>query len=368
MKKGIFLQGLFLLLSMVKVNAQYTLTYADIPHPGDSFIVSVDRSHSVNIGTSSPSAQTWDFSALVQDSIKFSTYGITSRLPFASDFPSSNLYTYGPGFIYAGPGSSGPAANAFGYLMMVSGDTGMYILGYRNNYDGRGEKNVYHDKPEILVKAPCTYNSPTISTYSKWQVAFNAISANYDTIYISNIEKHVDCDAFGDITIPTSRHFSNVLRIHEFGIISDTIRITYGGMTVYNYPFRKDTFNYYHYYAPLQRHPVATAYTRPDGSLILVEYLKYSILEGIETEQSVNQNIQVYPNPVKDNYSITLLKEMSGSSDLKIFDSFGRMIKQESIPGYTRTYEMNSSSLKSGLYFIVLENCAKIFRTSFVVE
>lgn len=359
---------MILCLCLVKVQAQYTLTYADIPHPGDSFIVSVDRSHSVNIGTSGPTAQSWDFSNLVQDSIKFSTYGISSRLPFASDFPLSNLYSYGPGFIYAGPGSSGPAASAFGYLMMVSGDTGMYVLGYRSNYDGRGEKDVYHDKPEILVKTPCTYNTPTTSTFSEWQVAFNVISANYDTVYISHIEKHVSCDAFGDITIPTARHFSNVLRVHEFGVISDTIRITYGGMTVYNYSFRKDTFNYYHYYAPLQRHPVATAYTRPNGSLILVEYLKFSVLEGIENGKSENQGIRIYPNPVNDHFTVSLPGNLTEPSVLKIFDSFGRIIRSTTIPANTATYNMNSIGLQAGVYFVVLENKGEIFTTGFISD
>ena len=174
---------------------------------------------------------------------------MTSNLSFAGEFPYSNLYSYGPGFIYAGPGSSGPASSAFGYLMSVSNDTGMYIYGYRCNYDGQGEKNVYHDRPEVLVKTPVTFNSPTTVTNSRWEVAFNqSIIDLYDTAYISHIHKEVTCDAYGEISLPAGRYFSNVLRIHEYGTITDTIRIIYHGIPVYNYRFKKDTFNYYHFY------------------------------------------------------------------------------------------------------------------------
>lgn len=339
------------LLFPARMFSQYTLTYSDIPHPGDSFIIAVDNSHYVDIGTAGTGPQTWNFSSLVQDSLKFSFYGITSNLSFAGEFPYSNIYSWGPGFIYAGPGSSGPAANAFGYLMSSSTDTGMYIYGYRCNYDGRGEKNVYHDRPEILVKTPVTFNSPTAVSNSRWEVPFNLITGNYDTTYISHIHKEVTCDAYGEIYLPSGQYFDNVLRIHEFGTITDTIRIIWNGITVYNYRFKKDTFNYYHFYAPLKRHPVATAYTRNDGQLIRMEYLWISML-GTENREPESKQMNIYPNPADEMTTIDFCAPLAEAAEIKIYNAFGRVVLSKQIsPGRDKII-IQTANFDPGIYYI----------------
>lgn len=353
MRKLILIILFAVLFIPLRCFSQHTLTYADIPHPGDSFIVAVDNSHIVDIGVAGTGPQTWDFSSLVQDSIKFSFYGITSNLSFAGEFPYSNLYSWGPGFIYAGPGSSGPAASAFGYLMSSSTDTGMYIYGYRCNYDGRGEKNVYHDRPEVLVKTPVTFNSPATETNSRWEVPFNLITGNYDTTYISHIHKEVACDAYGEIYLPSGHYFSNVLRIHEYGTITDTIRIIYMGIPFYNYRFKKDTFNFYHFYAPLQRHPVATAYTRTDGSLIRMEYLWISML-GVDAGVPESELIKVYPNPADEMTTITLPTSLTKAAEIRISDAIGRVVISKQIPWGQDKIIIQTSNLDPGIYYITI--------------
>ena len=88
--------------------AQITILQDDLPQPGDTFMLYVDKTPTVSLGNASSSSQVWNYSTLGNDSTKYAPYGITANLPFASSFPTSNTYTYGPAILYGGPGSPSP--------------------------------------------------------------------------------------------------------------------------------------------------------------------------------------------------------------------------------------------------------------------
>src|SRR5580658_9678476 len=96
--------GTFFMLTFgAALNAQITVTQADMPEKGHVYVMNVDTSGSFSPLNASPSAETWNFSTLTStqtNSYQFMNPAIT---PFVSAFPNSDLadsLIYGNGCTY----------------------------------------------------------------------------------------------------------------------------------------------------------------------------------------------------------------------------------------------------------------------------
>lgn len=290
-----FLLALFL-MPILSGMAQVTINQQDLPQPGDTFMLYVDKTPVVTLGTASPTQQNWNWAALGNDSTKYATYGFTSSLSFASSFPGSNSYTYGPAVLYGGPGSPSPGAGV-GYTMWAVNSTGMWVIGYRSNYDGTGEKNILTNPNELLMPVPCIYGLNQTDN-STWEVNINYIQTDYDTLYRSRTGKTFTCDAWGSMTTPLGS-FSGVLRVKEFSVKIDSVFIKSGPVTLYSMEWSRDTSFKYYFWSPQQRHPVATAYCTNSGVLSRVEYVSWAQQSAPNTSRDILQ-ILISPNPADE--------------------------------------------------------------------
>ena len=352
-----------LILFWFSANSQITIYQQDLPQPGDTFMLYVDKTPSVSLGNASASAQNWDYSSLGNDSTKYAPYGITANLPFASSFPNSNSYTYGPAVLYGGPGAPSPGAG-FGYTMWSITPTGMWVEGYRSNYDGQGEKNIVPNPKEMLMPVPCTYGHNQYYD-SKWEVNIAYVPANYDTLYRSRTHKNIQCDAWGSMTTPLGV-FNDVIRIHEFSVTTDSIFVIFGGVTYYSTIFKKDTINKYLFWSPEQRHPVAIAYCTNAGLLQRIEYVSWANVSVPIVEK--NNSMSVYPNPATENITILLPDEFKNqTSVIRIFDLSGKLVLLEKLSGNFISLPINT--LNEGIYYVENETGnGKIFRSEFTVK
>ncbi len=344
--------------------AQITIYQQDLPQPGDTFKLYVDKTPTVSLGNASASSQIWNFLALGNDSTKWAPYGITANLPFAASFPASNSYTYGPAMLYGGPGAPSPGAGV-GYTMWAVNSTGMWVVGHRSNYDGHGDKNIFINPLEMLMPVPCTY--PFNQTYdSKWEVTIGYVPTNFDTLYRSRTHKTITCDAWGSMTTPLGS-FSNVIRVHEYSVTTDSAFAFIGSTTYYSMLFKKDTSNKYLFWAPNERHPVAIAYCSNSGVLQRIEYVSWAHLNVPEIANS-EFSVSLFPNPVSDYITIKVSENLKNKNyALRIFDVSGKELYNQICKSDENTISVKG--FDKGLYFVeILTEQVTIIKSNFIVN
>jgi hypothetical protein len=88
---------------------------------------------------------------------------------------------------------------------------------------------------------------------------------------------------------------------------------------------------------------------------------------------SNDENLFIYPNPVKDKIKIKLKDEFINSIEFKIFNSYGQVIITKSATDLQlttndfRLLEVDVSSISSGVYFAVINENGKVNSIPFLV-
>lgn len=86
---------------------------------------------------------------------------------------------------------------------------------------------------------------------------------------------------------------------------------------------------------------------------------------GIETNQSNNENVKIFPNPISDQLNIEL--EESINVDINITNSLGKIIYTEQLNNHSNS--INTSGLSNGVYFItILDKQGKILSSKKIVK
>lgn len=332
------------------VSAQITVTSVALPQPGDTFVMRYDINPSINIGTPWTADQTWDFSMLENDSLKYATYGFTSSLPFAAEYPQSNLYTWGPSVMYGGPGTPLPGTG-WGWMLFRTDVNGMDVIGYRQG-DAPNVLAALQTPPLKLMKTPCAYDTVFNQT-SQWSIEFNAVPTNADTLYVSSVSKTLECDAWGTLSTPIEQNVE-VLRIHEYQVSVDSVFGKMNGIVVYKMELRRDTANNYLFYSTTKRHPIASVWCRPNGDIYAAEYLFYSDLYNNITENTNNQNSIIYPNPAINQFKID--SHFSNNAMIEVINIQGKIVFSGNIP---QDGILNCESWDSGIYFLLIRDSNK---------
>lgn len=294
MKKICF--ALFILVyNLALLNAQVTIQQSSLPAPGDTFAYIVDQNPSIAFNYTQANA-IWNFTMLQNDSVKYASYGISSQLPFISNFPGSNLYTYGPGILYGGLGGAAPYYNNFGHMLFSSNNNGFYTVGFRSDF-GFGMTNVQVQPNELLMKVPFSYQDSTYQE-SSWEIIYNTIPTDYDTIYKRFNFKTLVAKGYGTLITPYGT-FNQCLAVEEYLRFYDTIYIKYGTMTLYKMLAQADTMLTVHVWSENKINALLTAYYNPHTMVCSsIEYMNYEDLNHVSPIILSNQS-HIYPNPVK---------------------------------------------------------------------
>ena len=80
-----------------------------------------------------------------------------------------------------------------------------------------------------------------------------------------------------------------------------------------------------------------------------------------------NSKLSIYPNPSQSNINLKVVNKSSINvlNNLKIFDSFGRLVK--SIDGFNIEQDLNIENLSNGVYFLICNYDGKLLNSTFNV-
>lgn len=330
--------------------AQITIEETDLMMPGDTFLIHVDLSPEVIIDIANTGSDlSWDFTGLNNDESNYACYAPNDELEFQGEFPLSEFHTYGPGYIYAGPGGGSPLDN-WGYMMFYTDASGLFVEGFYSDY-GMGYRSTFNTPAELLMFTPADFNDiESNDTY--WEVIVNENAIDYDTLYRRDVDKTLEADAWGSIM--TDYGNFDVLRIHETGISVDSLFAYMGAITYFSTEVARDTINKYYFWAKEVKHPVITVHCDYYDNIERIDFLMGAIYSGNQIPKFDNH--QLYPNPCKD---FVILNNYKGK--VEIYNSLGQIVKSiEDIPSI---YKLSMHDLHTGVYYLKEESsaCTRLF-------
>jgi len=337
---------------------------SDMPYDGFTAILSVDTITTVTIGSSGAS-QSWDYSNLTYQYQKYSEYHLTSSTPYASTFPSSNLYTYGPGYMYGSLFGSAPVGSTNnGYVFWKSDNTGFWDVGWRPDGGTFAGVNVQVNTPELLVASPATYGS-IFNNESRWELPMNNNASDPDTFYVRTANKIITADACGSLTTPYDL-YPNVLREHEYVIHVDSIYYKSGSTTILAYEYLRDTMNNYMYIANGVGYPVCTVHADKNDAVLDVEYYA-GPYTSIHNYSNAENSLLLYPNPSGGKIFIEIPEfDKNSFSNIFIYNSFGSLIWQKNTPDKNVSADLSGNS--KGIYIVKVYNGNHMLTKKIILE
>ncbi|CAN5185643.1 hypothetical protein BH09BAC5_BH09BAC5_23540 [soil metagenome] len=353
MKKIFTLSAVIIFISTT-LFSQITITLADLPQAGNTYITATDTTPSINNGVPSASSQVWDFSSLTMDYPSVPTYGLTSWTPYASAFPASNIYTYGPSAMYSSLSGGAPVSSQGmnkGYMFWKTDINGFWIIGFRADSGSYANTNVTDAPSELLIGTPATYGTP-FSNNSRWVFPMNLIPTDVDTYYVSTTVKTLTSDAWGSLTTPTGV-FPNVLRIHEHLVKVDSVYAQIGTTVILSQEFSRDTLNNYLYMANGIGYPLSIVHADVNDLIYSVEYYTGTFM-GVN-EINNNAALNLYPNPCSDNLEVSYSGK--GNIAIEIIDVTGRIVlSKEVVHAENQKIFCDVSSIDKGIYILKIMN------------
>ncbi len=346
-----------LALAGFSATAQITITETDLPQAGNTYLVYTDTTPSIALGTPSATAQSWNFTSLSPDYPSVPTYGYTSWTPYASAYPASNIYTYGPAALYsslAGGAPVGSQGMSKGYMFWRTDYSGFHIIGFRADSGSYSQVNVQDNPSELLIGTPATYGTAFNNT-GAWTFPMNINPADYDTFYTSRTVKTLTSDAWGDLTTP-SGYYPAVLRIHEHYVKTDSVYVRFNNILVYSMEVLRDTANNYIYMANGLHYPVSIVHADAADSVSSVEYYS-GVFTSVAQESPRTMSAEVYPNPLTDRCIIGLPGNFAGNGtvQLVVSDLAGRVVRNENHAANS-FIEFEAGELPAGIYTYVIIN------------
>lgn len=338
---------LILLGLLLGINSfsQITIQQADLMQPGDTFLIHVDLNPAITVDLTPGANLTWDFTSLQNDESNFACYAPSDDLEFIGEFPLSEFYTYGPGFIYAGPGGGAPLDN-WGYMMFYTNTNGLFVEGFYSDY-GMGYRSTMNTPAELLMFTPANYLDEEIND-SYWEVIVNENIMDYDTLYRRDVDKELVADAWGTLTTDYGTY--EVLRIHETGISVDSVFGYVGSTTFFTMEVARDTINNYYFWAKELRNPLMTLHCDFDGNIERIDYMMGAIYA--ERNLSQAENFTIFPNPANEFFIID-----NAIGEIQIISIDGKIVKKFVSDGIQEI--VSTDFFDPGVYFVVLNRETK---------
>tara|TARA_B100001939_G_scaffold306428_1_gene285954 strand:- start:276 stop:1379 length:1104 start_codon:yes stop_codon:yes gene_type:complete len=367
MKKLILLLYL-ILISVISIKAQITITGTNMLNIGDVINQSEDLNTNINIG-SSGQGQSWDFSQLSSDDNWNINVIDPISSPFNSNYPSADVCIMDNGeFIYANKNSSG-----------------IYLL-------GSGDSILQN--PLLIVPLPLTFGASFID--GPYSVLDSSIYGNLnlllpiwfgtsldsiallvtggqahipDTLkFQSIVEQDFLVDADGNITLPMGTYDCVRVRQEMTTNTSGSIYFidTLTGLNSgwYQIPgVSTDNEIMYRWFSNDQNtnfslvEVAVDANGNQNGSVIFLDNSP-TLLTNILPDGLFN----IYPIPANDNIVVSSkLKDIS----LKVYDVSGKQIKSIN---FDNTLELDLSNYKSGTYLLQLQTREGFYYKNIILE
>lgn len=347
--KKLLLSALTFCLSAHFGYSQITFTSADLQESGKTYITKTDTLTSVNLGTASASAQNWDFSTLLMHYMSGPSFDLTSNTPYTTDYPNSNLFTYGPAIMFGGFFGGAPVSEQGmdnGYMFWRKDATGFWTEGFMPDEGPYAGKKVWTVPQEMILGTPATLGT-SYPNFSQWTLTYDDVPTDYDTVYVSTVNKTQDCDAWGTLTTPTNT-YSDVLRIHEYGVKVDSAKSFMNGNLLLSLEISRDTFNNYIFVTNGIHYPLALVKADKNNVIRSIEYYFMQGFLGTETLIE-SASVNIYPNPSEGILTIDVASIIEDQSEIVLTDSYGKVVKTHAL--IQSQTQLDCTMLRSGVYF-----------------
>jgi hypothetical protein len=326
--------------------AQIVLTQSDLSAslaPGMSYDSHIDTSRaSVNVGSPSASAQTWDFTGRIFGSLYEEMYVNPASTPFTGLFPSATVV------LYNNDSSSAGKYETWTYGQLTTTD---YLnVGTVTQVSGTAHDTTIVDSlqpAQLVIKIPLQYNLSWNYNSLPKPTSLGQGIATRSTKSVAYI-----VDAFGTVSVPGTTF--DALRLKSTEI--DTTQTLFNGVvygtqttTVISYLWiGKDGSSASATVSPA----VVVSYSLPAGSATSVEPVAFN---GPSTF-SLGQN---YPNPFNPSTNIEFEIQDAGHTTLSVFNILGQQVAtlvDKYLPAGHYRVNFNAYDLASGLYIYAIQS------------
>lgn len=288
------------------------------PAVGESFVT--NSSDWVSEG-SAGSNVTWDLSALTINQVT----PVSIEAPSGS-FPNSNV----------------------DYNFVGSSQLYYYNNGVKQTvyYQMAGTTLITFSDPMDMVTFPLDMSMNFTDNFT---ATFTSSGYNF----VRQGTNEVVADGYGTLITPEGT-FTDVLRVKTTQIYTDTYSLGTIDYEVYYYSWYK---NGYHM-------PLANVYDLNtfQGQTLYASYIE---TDGLSVDESTQDYLSVYPNPVVD------LLTFKNTADLKAYelvDINGKVLINGEINSLDLTTGIDVSGLNSGVYFIKVTNSGNLVKTTKIVK
>jgi hypothetical protein len=96
-------------------------------------------------------------------------------------------------------------------------------------------------------------------------------------------------------------------------------------------------------------------------------YLSPEIIDGINSK-AINSNFKVYPNPVSGALFVQPRKSVDEGFTIEIFSMKGELVKTECVDGSTNIYQIDVSSLKTGIYILRMVSVSGNYSEEIIIK
>lgn len=325
--KKIYFTLFTLCASLVSVTAQTLTATNHNPVIGEILRTTDASTVSVSPGASG-AGQTWNFSGVtINTVIASSTVVTTASTGSASAFPSAGLAI-----------SSATNNNSF-----YSGTATEYSYWGGNQTIGAFNLVLTYTSAAINAVYPMSLNTTSnVTTGGGISVAGNSGSFSGNS--------NIVADGTGTLVLP-GRTFNNVLRVKNTQNINFTLLVS-GVVNQVTYEYYEPTLSKIPLFSIAQSTLSSIAFGTSTQVAVYVnaDYMQVGIKEQSKEVASLN----IFPNPAKSSFNISLTNEKAETVNYEIMNALGQTVKRETLStdkGEVK-YAIDINSIPSGVYFV----------------
>ena len=339
MKKIYTLIGLSIIGSLAfssKADAQITITTADMPSIGTTFVTGYDTIQS-SISKLAPGPKgasvTWNFGSLPVSYRDTTLFVNPSTTSYAAAFSGSNL--------------ADTVLGTAGYNYVNSSSTAFNVVGSEQSIQGVMVAVAFN--PNVTeLNLPATYGNvdggvtvANVPAFAYSYLIFDSVKGVIHTTYADTI------DAWGSITTSAWNNTFKALRQKHYEVDHDSLFVhnsTSKSWQLFQAQMSK-TYQY-RWYANGIGDMVATMTMDSSDAKVTAMQWYYGLPDGVN-EISQAHNTIAYPNPATS--QINFRYSAQNAQNIFVYDITGRQIGQTEIMNGMAT--LNTTSLSSGMYF-----------------
>lgn len=331
--------AIFLLFPFA-IQAQITLTADQINPIGYMAVQAHDSIPDPSIQPGGSGLQSWDFSALKEQSTDTLRFFEPDETLYGDTFPEANIAVKLDTSIYIYLEKNDDRLNLLGSYGTLS--YGPFTL----------TTGIFYMPPQSVLRFPANLNDSYSENFQTTvEAPGSEVGTTFEKVRLrSRIQRHVVIDAYGTVTTPSGDF--ETLRSTETEISTDSVYVYSGGLWFPLQGTGPDTTIFYNWWTSqggLGFPVVQIEYTASNGEST-VSWLKDAVSSSREKKQSLR--ISLYPNPAS--HLLTLDIADAGAAGLEIFNMNGQMVLSQKVQNRIETVEVQT--LNAGPYVVVLKS------------